>query len=80
MDLKTRKLKAIGYLINLQDGIILNKIEAAISEGQRQQEKTADLKPFTQKQLIARAKRSDKDYLDGNFKSQEQLENESENW
>ena len=80
MDLKTRKLKAIEYLINLQDVIILNKIEAAISEGQRQQEKTENLKPFTQKQLIARAKRSDKDYLEGKFKSQEQLEIESENW
>jgi hypothetical protein len=80
MDLKTRKLKAIEYLINLQEGIILDKIEAVIGEGQRQQEKTANLKPFTQKQLIARAKRSDKDYLEGKFKSQEQLEIESENW
>lgn len=80
MDLKTRKLKAIGYLINLQDEELFNKIESAIMESYNQQEKTGDLKPFTQKQLLARAKRSNKDYLTGNFKTQEQLENESENW
>lgn len=58
----------------------MHKIEAAISEGKKQQKNTADLKPFTQKQLIARAKRSNTDYRDSKFKSQEQLEIESENW
>lgn len=39
-----------------------------------------ELKQFTKKQLIVRAKRSSKDYLAGKFKTQDQLENESENW
>jgi hypothetical protein len=42
--------------------------------------KDSRLKPLTKKQLIERAKRSDEDYLTGRFKSQEQLELESENW
>jgi hypothetical protein len=39
-----------------------------------------NFKPFTQQQLIERAKQSNQDYLNGNFKSQELIEKESENW
>ena len=74
MDLQTRKLNAIEYLIGLQDERIFRKIESTIQEIKK------DLKPFTQKQLIERAKRSNDDYLAGKFKTQDQLEKESENW
>jgi len=37
-------------------------------------------KPFTEEQLIERAKKSNNDYLAGKFKTQEQLENESQKW
>ncbi len=78
MDLQTRKLNAIGYLINLQDEKIFSKIESTIIEIQKKDKRK--LKPFTQKQLIDRAKLSEKDYLAGRVKTQEQLEIESENW
>ena len=78
MDLQTRKLNAIGFLINLQDEKVFTKIEATIDLIRTQ--KDSKLKPFTKKQLIDRAKRSNQDYLAGRFKSQEQLELESENW
>ena len=78
MDLQTRKLNAIGYLINLQDEKIFAKIEATIDSTKTQKDRK--LKPFTNKQLIDRAKQSNQDYLAGRFKSQEQLELESENW
>lgn len=78
MDLQTRKLNAIEYLINLQDEKVFTKIEATIDSVKTQ--KYIRLKPFTKKQLIDRAKRSNQDYLAGRFKSQEQLELESENW
>ncbi|HEY3390390.1 MAG TPA: hypothetical protein VGK38_12500 [Prolixibacteraceae bacterium] len=78
MDLQTRKLNTIGYLINLQDEKVFTKIEAAIDSIRTQ--KDSKLKPFTKKQLIDRAKQSNQDYLAGRFKSQEQLELESENW
>lgn len=79
MDLQTRKLNAIEYLISLQDEKVLSKIESAIFENQKLQVKNK-LKPFTQKQIIDRAKRSNKDFNAGNYKTQEQLETESENW
>jgi hypothetical protein len=80
MDIQTRKLKAIEYLIGLQDEKVLRKIEATIVEVQKQQTIKRDVKPMTQEQLIERAKRSTSDYLSGRYKTQEQLEQESENW
>ena len=76
MDLQTRKLKAIGYLINLQDEKLLKKIEETISENKKVQ----SLKPFTKKQLVERAKIANEDYITGRFKTQKQLEIESEKW
>ena len=78
MNLQTRKLNIIQYLINITDENIFNKIESTILESQQQNKKT--LKPYTKKQLIARAEESNKNYISGNYKSQEQLKKESENW
>ena len=77
-DLQTRKLNAIGYLINLQDEKVFAKIEATIDSIKAQ--KDSRLKPFTKKQLIDRAKQSNLDYSAGRLKSQEQIELDSENW
>ncbi len=38
------------------------------------------LKPFTQRELVERAKLADKDYKEGKFIAQELLELESESW
>jgi len=78
MDLQTRKLNAIGYLINLQDEKIFSKIESTIIDSQKHDKR--NLQPFTKKQLIDRAKLSNKDYHAGRVKTQKQLEIESENW
>ncbi|MCX6222572.1 MAG: hypothetical protein NTZ69_16510 [Bacteroidia bacterium] len=78
MDLQTRKLNAIGYLINLQDEKIFSKIESAIIDSQKLDKR--NLQPFTKKQLIDRANQSNKDYHSGSVKTQKQLEIESENW
>jgi hypothetical protein len=78
MDLQTRKLKAIGYLINLQDETILNKIEATIFGTKTLDSKK--LKPFTKKQLLERAGKANQDYATGKIKTQEQVESESDNW
>jgi hypothetical protein len=76
MDLQTRKLNIIQYLIELKDEKFFSKIETIIKD------KIGDdnFKPFTQEELLSRIKRSNDDYLKGNFKTQEQLEIESENW
>jgi len=78
MNLQARKLNAIEYLIGIKDENVFSKIESSIIESQKQSKRI--LKPFTKKQLIERAVRSNKDYVDGKFKTQQQLEKESENW
>ena len=78
MDLQTRKLNAIEYLIHLQDEEVFKEIEATIFKTKDVREKA--FKPFTEKQLIERARKSNKDYLAGKYKTQEQLETESQKW
>ena len=78
MDLQTRKLNAIEYIARLQDESIFDKIELAISENKVRNERK--LRPFTQKQLLARAEKSDREYQTGKFKTQDVLEKESESW
>lgn len=80
MDLQTRKLKAIKYLADIQDEEVFNKIESMLTEVHNQQKIQRKLKPLTREQLMDRANQSNSDYLSGNFKSQEELEQESENW
>lgn len=74
MDLQTRKLNLIQYLLNLQDENLFSKIESLIIT------KEKDLKPFTEEALVQRAEKSNQDYLEGKFISQDELETQSENW
>jgi hypothetical protein len=78
MDLQTRKLNAIEYLIHLQDEDVLKKIEETISKTKYVGEKV--FKPFTEKQLTERDRKSNRDYLAGKYKTQEQIEIESQKW
>jgi hypothetical protein len=80
MDLQTRKLKAIEYLIGIRDETIFGKIESIIVEEQKHQSVPRKMNPLSVKQLVDRAKESNQDYLAGKYKTQEQLEKESENW
>jgi len=80
MDLETRKLNAIGFLLGLQDESILSKIETAISELKTLANAATNTSPFTKEEMIERAKIANQDYLLGRYKTQEQLEQESENW
>ncbi|NVO03784.1 MAG: hypothetical protein HXX09_13890 [Bacteroidetes bacterium] len=78
MNLQTRKLNVIEYLINLQDDKIFSMIESAIFESKKQE--TKKVKSLTQKNLIERAKRANEDYKAGRVKTQKQIKKESENW
>ncbi|HPE77037.1 MAG TPA: hypothetical protein PLC80_13175 [Draconibacterium sp.] len=80
MDLQTRKLHAIEYLAGLRDENIFRKIELTITEVQKAQIEKRNVRPFTQQQLLDRAKESEQDYLSGKVMDQNQLEKESENW
>ncbi|MCA1759168.1 MAG: hypothetical protein LC658_05310 [Bacteroidales bacterium] len=78
--MQSRKLNAIEYLAGLHDEKIFRIIESTIIEVRKIQVEKRNMKPFTQRQLIDRAKRSSEDYSSGKFISQEQLEKNSENW
>lgn len=80
MDLQTRKLKVISYLIDIQDEKDLDQIEAAVIgvRGRRKISTTPIL--MSPKQMVERAKKSDDDFRAGRVKTQEQLEKEAETW
>ncbi len=77
MDLQTRKLNLISYLAQLQDEKFLERIEKYII---KKQEKEYDFKPFTVDELKNRIEKSEKDFKNGNFKTQDELEQLSANW
>ena len=76
MDLQTRKLSLIEYLISIKDEKMLSKIEKLIF-GKTNTNKIAK---FTEEELIDRIHKSEADYVSGNYKSQDELEKESETW
>ena len=78
MDLQTRKLNLIGYLIELQDEKILSKIESQILGNGEQCSR--NFKQFTQEELLNRAEEATNDYRAGRIKTQDQLDIESKNW
>jgi 1,4-dihydroxy-2-naphthoyl-CoA synthase len=77
MDIQTRKLNLISYLAQLQDEKFLERIEKYIIN---KQEKEYDFKPFTVDELINRIEKSERDFKNGNFKTQDELEQLSANW
>ena len=77
MDLQTRKLNLISYLAQLQDEKFLERIEKYIMN---EQETEYDIKPFTVDELKNRIEKSEKDFKNGNFKTQDELEHLSANW
>ncbi len=79
MDIQVRKFNLIEYLIGLKDEAILSKIESAIFD-EKNKIAEKDFEPFSQEELLARAKKSNDDYIAGRYKTQEQLEKESANW
>ena len=77
MDLQTRKLNLISYLAQLQDENFLLKIENFILNKAGKDEV---LKHFTEEELINRIQKSEDDYKNGNFKTQNELEEISAKW
>ena len=78
MDLQTRKLNLIEYLVSITDEKIIKIFEDMIIKSIPDNDKA--LKPFTQKELFDRAKKSNQNYLNGEFKSQDYVEIDSQSW
>ncbi|MFN3530135.1 MAG: hypothetical protein ACK417_09485 [Bacteroidia bacterium] len=80
MDLQARKLKAIAYLIGLQDEKRFAMIESAIGDLQKQDDPTTSFDQISVEDLVKRAKKASDDYLNGRVVTQEQLEKDLANW
>ncbi|MCH7397566.1 hypothetical protein MM236_06180 [Belliella sp. DSM 107340] len=78
MDLQTRKLKLITYLAQIKDEVFLDKLESYILK--QEVEGNSVLKSFTFEEFINRIEKSELDFENGNFKSQDDLEKISTNW
>lgn len=78
MDLETRKLDVIAFLINLKDEKIFNRIEDFIIKSKSG--KNIPYESLTKKELLKRAKKSNEDYFSGKLIEQEKLEIESNKW
>lgn len=77
MDLQTRKLNLITYLAQIQDEQFIEKIEEFILV---KHESEPEFKQLSVEELIQRIQQSENDFKNGNFKSQEELEELSSNW
>ncbi len=76
MDLQTRKLNVIEYLIGIDDEKFFSEIETAVFKNT----KAVTFRPFTKEELIIRAQQANNDYSSGKITTQEELEAESEKW
>ena len=75
MDLQTRKLNMINFLINIQDEKIFEQIESVILN-------TSKLKiiKFSKQDIIDRSTKANNDFENGRYKTQDVLEQESAKW
>lgn len=78
MDLQTRKLNLIAYLAQIQDENFIERIEKFISR--KQESKNFNFEPFTVNELMNRIEKSENDFKNGNFKTQDELEKLSASW
>lgn len=76
MNIQTRKLNIINYIVNLDDDKEIRRIETVLLKNLKEKV----YRPLTQEKLLARVKESMEDYKKGNFLIQDDLEDESENW
>lgn len=74
MSLQARKLNLIEFLISLKDERLFSKIENSVLDIKE------EFTVFSEEELILRAEEANSDYLKGNYKTQEELEKESDNW
>ena len=75
MDIKTKKLNLIEYLINTQDEKIIDEIETTITV-----KTNYKFDVLRKEDILKRAKNSNKDIINGKISNQEQLQKESLNW
>ena len=78
MDLQSRKLNLIEYLIQTTDEKVIQIIEEIIIKLKSKNQN--EFKRFSKEELINRAKKANQDYRNGKYKTQDIAELESQNW
>ncbi|WP_312823766.1 hypothetical protein [Epilithonimonas sp.] len=77
MNIETRKIEFVQAFLNLQSEELISQFEKLLKKA-KQIEK--ELKPFTIEELQERIAKSEEDFENGRFKTQEELEKISSNW
>lgn len=77
MNIETRKIEFVQAFLNLQSEELISQFEKLLKKT-KQTEK--ELKPFTIEELHERIAKSEDDFENGRFKTQEELEKISSNW
>jgi len=77
MNIETRKIEFVQAFLNLQSEELISQFEKLLKKT-KQTEK--ELKPFTIEELQERIAKSEDDFENGRFKTQEELEKISSNW
>ncbi|PZU84717.1 MAG: hypothetical protein DI529_10900 [Chryseobacterium sp.] len=77
MNIESRKIEFVQAFLNLQNEELISQFEKLLKKA-KQSEK--ELKPFTIEELNERIAKSEEDFENGRFKTQEELEKISSNW
>ena len=77
MYIETRKIEFVQAFLSLQSEELISQFEKLLKQT-KQTEK--ELKPFTVEELHERIAKSEDDFENGRFKTQEELEKISSNW
>lgn len=77
MNIETRKIEFVQAFLDLQSEELISQFEKLLKKS-KQSEK--ELKPFTIEELHERITKSEEDFENGRFKTQEELEKISSNW
>jgi len=79
MDIQSRKIEFIQDFLKLQSEEAIIQLEKLLKKSQKT-EKENSFKPFTVGELEDRISKSEQDFQNGRFKTQDELEKISANW
>ena len=77
MNIETRKIEFVQAFLDLQSEELISQFEKLLKKAKQSER---ELKPFTIEELHERIAKSEEDFENGRFKTQEELEKISSNW
>lgn len=77
MNIETRKIEFVQAFLSLQSEELISQFEKLLKKAKQSDD---ELKPFTIEELKERIAKSEEDFENGRFKTQEELEKISSNW